>query len=247
MEKVNLYLGDVRDQIQKVADHSVDLIYWDPDTTSTKLSTESFVMIEELWDEINRVAKPNCRLIVQAKQPVVTEFMIKLEDYYDTTWYYINPPIGSSTNIGMVAKPLERVEELMVFTLNRNGRKPVFNILNSYRSLNAPKQFAMQSPENYLELEPDAFMKEKGLMASRPVPALEYLIKIYSNSDGHVLDLFMGTGSMGLAALNTKRFYSGIDINMDKFSMAVDRITAHLHSPSYRKRISSKYGKTITS
>ncbi len=249
MKKVNLYLGDVREQIQKIPDQSVDLIYWDPDTDSTALSTESFVMIEELWDEINRVAKDNCRLLVQAQQPVVTEFMLKLENHYDTTWYYINPPSGGGLNLGLIAKPLNRVQEIMVFTLKKNGRKPVFNILEPYRILKDYKGNAkpvQMCPENYLELEPDAFMKEKKMHGSRPVSALEYLLQTYSNPESHVLDLFMGTGSMGVAALNTKRLYSGIDVNTDQFSLAANRISSYLQSPNYRKRISNRYGKKLT-
>ena len=247
MEKVNLYLGDVREQIQKIPDQS--LIYWDPNTTSTGLSTESFVMIEELWDEINRVAKENCRLLVQAQQPVVTEFMLKLENHYDTTWYYINPPTGGALNLGLIAKPITRVEEVMVFTLKKNGRKPMFNILEPYRLLKTQRgtdKLVQMCPENYLELEPDEFIKGKGLSTSRPVSALEYLLQTYSNPESHVLDLFMGSGSMGVAALNTQRVYSGIDVNLDQFSFAANRISSYLQSPNYRKRISKRYGKKLT-
>lgn len=249
MEKVNLYLGDIREQIQKIPDQSVDLIYWDPNTSSTGLSTESFVMIEELWGEIQRVAKANCRLIVQAQQPVATEFMLKLENYYDSTWYYLNPPTGGALNLGLIAKPINRVEEVMVFTLKKNGRKPTFNILEPYRILKTTKnkdKLVQMCPENYLELEPDAFIRGKGLSTSRPVSALEYLLQTYSNSEDHVLDLFMGSGSMGIAALNTQRFYSGIDVNLDQFSFATNRISSYLQSPNYKKRISKRYGKKLT-
>lgn len=249
MEKVNLYLGDVRAQIEKIADESIDLIYWDPDTSSSALSTESFIMIEELWDEINRISKTNGRLIVQAKQPVATEFMLKLENYYDTTWYYINPFIGTTNNVGLNARPMSRVEELMVFTLKKNGRKPVFNALPPYRTLKTGTGREVElavCPQNYLELEPDEFVRDRTMTGSRPVSALEYLIQTYSDTDAHVLDLFMGTGSMAIAALNTKRRYSGIEINMDRFSLASNRISSYLQSPNYRKRISNRYKKKIT-
>lgn len=58
----------------------------------------------------------------------------------------------------------------------------------------------------------------------KPVPLLEYLIKTYSNKGETVLDFCMGSGSTGVACVNTDREFIGIELNDDYFDIAVKRI-----------------------
>ena len=58
----------------------------------------------------------------------------------------------------------------------------------------------------------------------KPVPLMEYLIKTYSNEGEIVLDNVMGSGTTGLAAINSRRNFIGIEKNPEFFNMAVDRI-----------------------
>jgi site-specific DNA-methyltransferase (adenine-specific) len=47
----------------------------------------------------------------------------------------------------------------------------------------------------------------------KPVALLEYLIKTYSNEGDLVLDNCMGSGSTGVAAVNTNRRFIGIELD----------------------------------
>ena len=58
----------------------------------------------------------------------------------------------------------------------------------------------------------------------KPVDLLEYLIKTYSNPGDTVLDFTMGSGSTGVACVNTERKFIGIEINEDYFKIAQERI-----------------------
>lgn len=58
----------------------------------------------------------------------------------------------------------------------------------------------------------------------KPVPLLEYLIKTYSNENDVVLDFTMGSGSTGVACMNTKRRFIGIEKEEDFFEIACNRI-----------------------
>lgn len=53
---------------------------------------------------------------------------------------------------------------------------------------------------------------------------LEYLIKTYTKEEDAVLDNCMGSGSAGVACLNTNRNFIGIELNEDYFNIAQDRI-----------------------
>lgn len=58
----------------------------------------------------------------------------------------------------------------------------------------------------------------------KPVPLLEYLIKTYTNENELVLDFTMGSGSTGVACLNTNRKFIGIELDEKYFNIAKQRI-----------------------
>lgn len=59
----------------------------------------------------------------------------------------------------------------------------------------------------------------------KPVALLEDLIKTYSNESDTVLDFTMGSGSTGVAAVNTNRKFIGIELDPDYFKIAQERVT----------------------
>ena len=61
----------------------------------------------------------------------------------------------------------------------------------------------------------------------KPVELLEYLIKTYSNEGGVVLDNAMGSGSTGVACINTNRKFIGIELKNEYFNLAFERINTY--------------------
>lgn len=58
----------------------------------------------------------------------------------------------------------------------------------------------------------------------KPVALLEDLIKTYTNDGETVLDFTMGSGSTGVACVNTSRNFIGIELDPDYFEIAKQRI-----------------------
>ena len=58
----------------------------------------------------------------------------------------------------------------------------------------------------------------------KPVALLEDLIQTYSNEGNTVLDFTMGSGSTGVACVNTNRNFIGIELDMGYFNVAKERI-----------------------
>ena len=58
----------------------------------------------------------------------------------------------------------------------------------------------------------------------KPVPLLEYLIKTYTKEGETVLDFTMGSGSTGVACVNTNRNFIGIELDENYFKIAKERI-----------------------
>jgi site-specific DNA-methyltransferase (adenine-specific) len=66
--------------------------------------------------------------------------------------------------------------------------------------------------------------KEKLHPTQKPVALLEYLIKTYTNENETVLDNCMGSGSTGVACVNTNRNFIGIELDEKYFNIAKERI-----------------------
>ena len=73
----------------------------------------------------------------------------------------------------------------------------------------------------------------------KPVLLLEDLIKTFSNENDLVVDLTMGSGSTGVACVNTKRNFIGIEMDEDYFEIAEKRIGKANFSPTESDDVSS--------
>lgn len=80
-------------------------------------------------------------------------------------------------------------------------------------------------PRNVLEFANEATDSRKRLHPTqKPVPLLEYLIKTYTNEGETVLDNCMGSGSTGVACVNTGRKFIGIEKDAAYYEAAKQRI-----------------------
>ena len=61
----------------------------------------------------------------------------------------------------------------------------------------------------------------------KPVALLEYLIKTYTNEGDVVLDNCMGSGSTGVACINTNRNFIGYELDEHYFQIAKERLEQH--------------------
>ena len=68
--------------------------------------------------------------------------------------------------------------------------------------------------------------KEKLHPTQKPIELLEWLVKTYSNEGDTVLDFTMGSGSTGIACVNTNRKFIGVELDKDIFKIAEDRLHA---------------------
>ncbi len=71
----------------------------------------------------------------------------------------------------------------------------------------------------------------------KPVLLLEDLVKTFSNEGDTVLDAFMGSGSVGIACINTKRKFIGIELNDSYFGVAKGRIEKYEQQGKKRSQI----------
>lgn len=78
-----------------------------------------------------------------------------------------------------------------------------------------------KSKSNVLEYAKD---NDRYHPTQKPVKLLEDLIHTYSNEGNTILDFTMGSGSTGVACINTNRKFIGIELDEKYFNIAKDRI-----------------------
>ena len=76
-------------------------------------------------------------------------------------------------------------------------------------------------PVDIVEFKRD---KDKLHPTQKPVALLEYLIKTYTNENETVLDNCMGSGSTGVACINTNRNFIGFELDENYFNIAKERL-----------------------
>lgn len=118
-------------------------------------------------------------------------------------------------------------------TYNPQGLKEINKVVNRKCSkvsiYDIKGKTALQKHTNYpnhlLEFANEAVNhKNRFHPTQKPVKLLEYLIKTYTNEGDIVLDNCMGSGSTGVAAVNTKRKFIGIEKDNKYFDIAKQRI-----------------------
>ena len=66
---------------------------------------------------------------------------------------------------------------------------------------------------------------EKTIHATqKPVKLMEEIIRVHTKEDNTILDCFMGSGSTGVACMNTNRKFIGIELDENYFNIAKQRI-----------------------
>jgi len=75
--------------------------------------------------------------------------------------------------------------------------------------------------------------KEKFHPTQKPVALLEYLIRTYTDEDAVVLDNCMGSGSTGVACINTDRKFIGMELDRRYFDIASERIENAAHETKH--------------
>jgi site-specific DNA-methyltransferase (adenine-specific) len=96
-----------------------------------------------------------------------------------------------------------------------------------YKSKTLAKKYIQKFtgyPNNLLYFNAESNGPGRFHATQKPVKILEYLIRTYTNYGDTILDNTMGSGSTGVAAINTGRRFIGIEINRDFFETAVKRI-----------------------
>lgn len=231
-----LIQGDCLEVMKQIPDKSVDMILCDLPYGTTACKWDIIIPFEPLWEQYKRVRKDNSAIVLFGSEPFSSYLrMSNIKEYkYDIYWNKIIPSGMCNAKI----QPMRQIETISVFIKGKSFYFPQMIKRNNpitsggmTGSLSAgAKGLSRLNKKTYNEKYPTTLLTfakiRKGSVhpTQKPLDLLEYLIKTYSNEGDLILDNCMGSGSTGVACINTGRKFIGIEKDEKYFEIAKERI-----------------------
>ena len=234
MSEITLWQGDCLELMKNIPDESIDMILCDLPYGTTQNKWNDCISLDDLWKEYNRIIKKKTAVVLFSQMPFGAYVIMSKPSMFRYEWIYQKPNATGFLNANRM--PLKSHENILVFykslpTYNPQKRKGNPYNKKSYcktssnyghydGSWHTENKDGLRYPIDIIK-----FNKETGLHPTqKPVPLLEYLIKTYTNEEETVLDNCMGSGSTGVACVNTNRNFIGIELDEKYFEIAKRRI-----------------------
>ena len=245
MKNVNLFQGDCLELMKNIPDASIDMILCDLPYGTTASSWDKLIDFKKLWFEYSRIIKDEGAIALFASG----QFSFKLIDsnieLFKYKWIWFKNKRGNFVNAKN--RPMTAFEEVMIFskgntangskikmkyypqgliakqTIRKDKSGTRFGTMAGKRP--SHKEIVVSEYTNYpfdvLQFDCESKVTHP---TQKPVTLLEYLIKTYTNEGEVVLDNCMGSGSTGVACINTNRKFIGMELDEKYFEIAKNRI-----------------------
>ena len=245
--KIDLQQGDCLELMKDIPDGSVDMILADLPYGVTSAKWDSVLPMDKLWSEYNRILKSDGNILLFSSMPFLIDLINSNRNHFKYVWHWNKENAGNF----LIAKyqPRRVIEYVANFTNGRGkyfpimentdpskrrpytvgkiGDDPLFKVKSKKYKHSIKHSGKVKFPDNILtynsrmgELNP----LHRVHPTQKPVALLEYLIKTYTNENDLVLDNCMGSGSTGVACVNTNRNFIGMELEEKYFNIAKERI-----------------------
>lgn len=236
--------GDCLELMKFLPDESIDFILTDPPYGTIKNKWDCIIDLDLMWIELKRLIKPHGVIAIFGNEPFTSLLITSnLEGFkYRLDW---DKKIPSGVGYAKY-RPMQQTEDISIFT--KRGEKSKYfpqmvkrdkpikaggntikeNTCSTLAGINPYKEYKKtyeyKNPVTLLTF--DKVRRGSVHPTQKPVQLLEYLIRTYSEEGDTVLDFTMGSGSTGVACVNTKRNFIGIEKDENYFLIAEQRIKA---------------------
>jgi site-specific DNA-methyltransferase (adenine-specific) len=231
-----LYNDDCLQVMGAIPDKSVDMVLCDPPYGITACKWDVVIPFEPLWEQYKRIIKDRGAIVLFGSQPF-TSFIVS-SNYpmfkYEWIWDKKKPAGFQLAKV----RPMIKHENILVFCKGSPMYYPIRTPRdrikkNSFQSKSESSPLAKHDgiervytdflPKSIIEIS-NANQRNRLHPTQKPVALLEYLIKTYTLERETVLDNCMGSGSTGVACINTNRNFIGIEKDDKYFEIAKKRI-----------------------
>ena len=237
---IDLRHGDCLELMRDIPNKSIDMILCDLPYGTTQNKWDSVIPLDELWKEYKRIIKDNGVIALTSQGIFTAKLMLSNEKWFKYKLVWVK---SKATNfLNAKKQPLRKHENICVFY----NKQPQYNpqmtegepydkgvrknqLTGSYGDFNPVhvKSEGMRYPTDVIYFKTAESEGKVYHPTQKPVSLLEYLIKTYTNERETVLDNCMGSGSTGVACINTNRNFIGMELDENYFNIAKERIESH--------------------
>lgn len=240
---IDLKHGDCLALMKDIPDGSVDMILCDLPYGTSACKWDTVIPFEPLWEQYNRIIKENGAIVLFGSQPFTSRLVVSNLTNFKYEWIWEK---DAGSNFATVKyQPMKEHENVLVFGKgktkyypilqerigSRKGKKTVSVDSGRKNSVYGTKGGGLRLEVQELRCPRSIqrFNRERGLHPTqKPVALLEYLIRTYTNPGDLVLDNCMGSGSTGVACVNTGRSFIGMELDRGYYEIASKRINEAL-------------------
>lgn len=231
---VLLMRGDCLELMNDIPDGSVDMILCDLPYGTTQNKWDAVIPFEELWSQYHRVCRKGAAIVLTAAQPFSSVLVASNLKDFKYEWVWVKSKITGVLNAKKM--PVRKHEQILVFstapTIYNAQGLVACNVTRmdkvSHSSENYGKRGGVEYKQEWTNWPRDVLeIASEGATVhptQKPVALMEYLIRTYTNEGDTVLDNCMGSGTTGVACVNTGRKFIGIEMDAGYFEIARQRI-----------------------
>lgn len=234
LPKVILTHGECLAEMAEIPDKYVDMVMCDLPYGTTQNKWDSIIDLTQLWKQYKRICKPTAAIVLTAAQPFTS--VLVCSNLRDFKYQWVWQKEAGTGLLNAKKQPLRDHEDVLVFyskqsiynaqmtvgkpyTCKKGGETSNYNPSGSVVTVNE----GTRCPKTVLQFARD---RSKVHPTQKPVALMEYMIKTYTDPGMMVLDNCMGSGTTGVACVNTGRSFIGIEQDAAYFKIASERIAA---------------------
>jgi site-specific DNA-methyltransferase (adenine-specific) len=228
-----LMLGDTLERMREIPDGIVDMVMADLPYGTTACKWDSVIPFAPLWEAYRRVCKKNAAIVLTASQPFTSALVMSNVKDFKYCWYWKKRPVNF---LNAKKQPMRNVEDVLVFCGSTYNPQDLIARRKINKRSNSTETNGTHGNENVSEFTnyPAQVLEmtgERGLHPTqKPIALMEYLIRTYTNHGETVLDNTMGSGTTGVACVNTRRQFIGVERDEEYMKIAESRIAAAVKS-----------------
>lgn len=234
---IEILNGDCLELMKQIPDRSVDCVICDLPFGSTSCPWDVVIPFEQLWKQYDRIIRKKGNIVLFGTGLFAYKLALSNERKFRYELIWKKSKCGSPLTAKYM--PLKKHENILVFGEPASYYEPQMTegkpyhrkfTLSKTNSMNyglkgvATDNKGTRHPTTILDFPQKWRRQDQVHPTQKPVELMEWLVRSYCPEEGIVLDNCMGSGTTGVACVNTGRKFIGIEKDECYFNVSKNRI-----------------------
>jgi len=240
--KKEILLGDCLELMKDIPNGSIDMILADLPYGTTQCKWDSIIDLPKLWEQYERIIKPNGAIVLTAAQPFTSILVMSNLKLFKYDWVWKKPK--GTGHLNAKKQPMRDKEDVLVFYKNQCTYNPQWTWGEPYTNLKSGKTAKPSTAEvsgkymngaeyrngsdgrRYPKQVQEFGVVERGTIhpTEKPVDLFRYFIRTYTNEGELVLDNTAGSGTTAIACLEENRQFIVMEQDLNYFEKIKKRV-----------------------